>query len=52
MNAKTMNPEHLRTPGHSAAVSPAEMAGRIARFRELEPDPFAFPDLKQQQGKR
>ena len=53
MNAKSeINPAHLRTPGHSAEVSAAEMASRIARFRELEPDAHAFPDLKLQEGRR
>jgi quercetin dioxygenase-like cupin family protein len=54
MNPKKqgINPAHLRTPGHSAEVSAAQMAARIARFRELEADPFAFPDLRQQEGRR
>jgi hypothetical protein len=46
------NPAHLRTPGHSAVVSRAEMDTRNARFSRLQPDAYAFPDLKQQGGKR
>lgn len=38
--------EHHRIPGHSAPVTAAEMAARIARLAELEPDTAAFPDLK------
>jgi quercetin dioxygenase-like cupin family protein len=44
--------EHLRTPGHSKPYPRAEMAKRIARFRDLKPDPNAFPDLKGQEGQR
>jgi quercetin dioxygenase-like cupin family protein len=47
-----IRPEHLRTPGHSATVTRAEMEKRVARFGDLRPDPGAFPDLKSQEGKR
>jgi mannose-6-phosphate isomerase-like protein (cupin superfamily) len=45
-------PEHLRSPGHSKPVSSEEMAGRIARFREMQPDRAAFPDLRTKGGAR
>ena len=44
--------EHLRKPGKSAPFPRAEAMKRIARFKDLKPDPNAFPDLKQQAGKR
>ena len=47
-----INPERLRRPGHSRAVSHAEMAARVARFASLEADPNAFPDLAGQAGQR
>lgn len=49
---KPLNPAHLRQPGHSAPVTRAAMEARIARFRDLRPDPNAFPDLKSQGGRR
>lgn len=49
---KTVRPEHLRRPGSSADCTRAEMLARIARFAALQPDPGAFPDLKEQGGKR
>ncbi|HYF17903.1 MAG TPA: hypothetical protein VEA40_08535 [Ramlibacter sp.] len=48
----TVRPEHLRKPGRSAPCSRAEMLSRVARFRERQADPGAFPDLKQQGGQR
>ena len=48
----SVRPEHLRQPGHSKACSRAEMESRVARFRNRQPDPGAFPDLKEQEGKR
>lgn len=50
--AESFNPAHLRSPGHSATVSRAEMETRIARVADLQADPYAFPDLKQQAGRR
>jgi len=52
MTGPTIRSEHLRTPGHSAACGDAEMAARIGRFAALAADPGAFPDLKEQGGKR
>lgn len=52
MTAAAVRPEHLRSPGHSAPCSRAEMLARVARFAEREGDPGAFPDLKQQEGRR
>jgi uncharacterized RmlC-like cupin family protein len=49
---KTIRPEHLRTPGHSKPCSREEMLQRVARFSQREGDPGAFPDLKEQGGKR
>lgn len=49
---KTVRPEHLRQPGHSLPCSREAMLARVARFAEREADPGAFPDLKQQQGRR
>ena len=49
---KTIRPEHLRTPGHSKPCSREEMLQRVARFSLREGDPGAFPDLKEQGGKR
>ena len=37
---------HLHRPGHSAPVTPADMAGRVAQFADLAPDPGDFPDLE------
>jgi quercetin dioxygenase-like cupin family protein len=48
----TIRPEHLRQPGHSAPCPRDEMLRRVARFADRETDPGAFPDLKQQEGKR
>ena len=50
--ARTVRAEHLRSPGHSVPCSREQMLARVARFREREADPGAFPDLKQQQGQR
>lgn len=47
-----VRPEHLRTPGHSLPCSRAEMLARVARFAGRVPDRGAFPDLKQQDGRR
>lgn len=52
MNKPEVNPAHLRTPGHSKPCSREEMLARVARFADRAPDPGAFPDLKEQQGKR
>lgn len=49
---KTVRTEHLRIPGHSASCTRGEMLARIARFAALSADPGAFPDLKEQGGKR
>jgi len=48
----SVNPAHLRQPGHSALCSREEMDRRVARFADRQSDPGAFPDLKQQQGQR
>lgn len=45
MNAP-IDVRHLRRPGHSIAVDPADLAGRVAHFEGLAPDPGAFPDIK------
>lgn len=50
--ARTVRPEHLRTPGHSQPCSREEMLARVARFAGRQADLGAFPDLKQQQGQR
>lgn len=50
--ARSVRPEHLRTPGHSLPCPRAEMLTRVARFADRVADPGAFPDLKQQQGRR
>jgi quercetin dioxygenase-like cupin family protein len=42
------DPKHLRRPGHSMPVTPADMAGRVAHFDQLAPDRGAFPDIKDQ----
>jgi len=52
MTQSQVRPEHLRTPGHSRPVTRAEMLARVARIRDRSPDPGAFPDLAQQQGRR
>jgi len=43
---------HLRRPGHSIPVSPADMAGRVALFDGLSPDMGAFPDIKDSEHAR
>jgi hypothetical protein len=48
----TVREEHLRTPGHSAVCPREDMLKRVARFLERHADPGAFPDLKEQGGKR
>jgi quercetin dioxygenase-like cupin family protein len=52
MKPSTLNPAHLRQPGHSAACTREEMLQRVARFADRAADPGAFPDLQQQQGQR
>lgn len=47
-----VRPEHFRTPGHSTTVSKEDMARRIARFADMQPDTKAFPDLKSRGGAR
>jgi len=47
-----VRPEHLRSPGHSRPCTRADMEQRVARFRDRVSDPGAFPDLKEQQGRR
>ncbi|HUP05771.1 MAG TPA: hypothetical protein VMU47_01380 [Caldimonas sp.] len=51
-SSSTVRPEHLRIPGHSAPCSRAEMEARVARFADREVHPGAFPDLKEQAGRR
>ena len=41
-----------RTPGKGIDVTAAEMAGRIARYRDLKPDPDAFPDAGDKKRER
>jgi quercetin dioxygenase-like cupin family protein len=41
-----------RTPGAGIDVTPEEMAGRIARYKDLRPDPDAFPDSSDPSRKR
>lgn len=48
----SLNPDHLRQPGHSRPCSRQEMLARVARFDSRTPDPGAFPDLQEQGGKR
>lgn len=38
--------DRLRRPGRSLPVQPSDMAGRVADFQALAPDPGAFPDIK------
>ena len=52
MMKDTVRPEHLRIPGHSAPCSHQEMSTRVARFKDRAPNLGAFPDLKEQGGKR
>lgn len=51
MNDK-LRTDRLRTPGHSAPCSRAQMEARVARFGDRKADAGAFPDLKEQQGQR
>jgi hypothetical protein len=48
----TVRPEHLRSPGHSRPLSREAMLARVGRFADRAADPGAFPDLKEQGGKR
>lgn len=41
-----LDPKYLRRPGQSIPVTPQDMEGRVTQFEGLNPDPGAFPDLK------
>ncbi|MGD9943973.1 MAG: hypothetical protein AB7L76_15655 [Burkholderiaceae bacterium] len=52
MSRPEFRPERQRQPGRSAPLSREQMLARLARFADRMDNPGAFPDLKQQAGRR